>query len=242
MTHTYSISGMTCNSCVAKVKSALLMLGDVTEAQVQLANPQATISMQQHIPLTGLQAALSKAGPYTITENMVAGPAHQSAPQKQSWLAVYKPILLVFAFITGITLLVQWRAGFGWESWMQDFMAAFFLTFSFFKLLNLKGFAESYASYDIIARRWMGWGYVYAFIELGLGVAYLLHFQPLFTNGVSFAVMSLSLVGVVQTVLQKRRIQCACLGAVFNLPMSTITILEDVLMIAMSGYMLATML
>ena len=229
---------MTCNSCVAKAKSALLMLGDVTEAQVQLAAPQATISMQKHIPLAQLQAALSRAGAYTISANESMSHAPEQEGENKTWLDTYKPILLVFAFITGITLLVQWKEGFEWEVWMRYFMAAFFLTFSFFKLLNLKGFAESYASYDIIAKRWMGWGYIYAFIELGLGIAYLLNFQPLLTNGVSFAVMSLSLVGVVRAVLQKRKIQCACLGAVFNLPMSTITIMEDVLMMVMSGYML----
>jgi hypothetical protein len=51
--------------------------------------------------------------------------------------------------------------------------------------------------------------------------------------------MSVSLIGVVQSVLNKRQIRCACLGAVFNLPMSTVTIIEDGLMIVMSLLMLA---
>jgi len=50
--------------------------------------------------------------------------------------------------------------------------------------------------------------------------------------------MSLSIIGVLQSVLNKRRIQCACLGATFNLPMSTVTIIEDGLMIAMSAGMI----
>jgi hypothetical protein len=50
--------------------------------------------------------------------------------------------------------------------------------------------------------------------------------------------MSISIIGVLQSVLNKKKIQCACLGAVFNLPMSTVTIIEDALMIAMSGLML----
>lgn len=95
---------------------------------------------------------------------------------------------------------------------MNNFMAAFFLVFSFFKLLDIKGFAESYSTYDIIAKKWPGWGYVYAFIELGLGIAYLVNFNPLLTNAVTFTVMSISIVGVLQSVLRKRKIQCACLG------------------------------
>ena len=62
MTHTYNITGMTCGNCVAKAKSQLLMLGDITEANVKLTAPQATITMQKHIPVTVLQDALSKAG------------------------------------------------------------------------------------------------------------------------------------------------------------------------------------
>jgi hypothetical protein len=70
-----------------------------------------------------------------------------------------------------------------------------------------------------------------------LGLAYLVNFNPLVTNVLTFTVMSISIVGVLQSVLNKRKIQCACLGDVFKLPMSTVTIIEDALMIAMSGYM-----
>ena len=120
-------------------------------------------------------------------------------------------------------------------------MAGFFLVFSFFKLMNLKGFAESYAMYDVVAKQWNGWGYVYAFVELGLGFAFLTSFQPSFTNVVTLGVMSVSIVGVLQSVLNKQKIKCACLGDVFNLPMSTVTIIEDGLMIAMSAIMLISM-
>lgn len=243
MTHTYHITGMTCGNCVAKAKSSLLMLGDVTEADVQLSAPQATITMQKHIPLSTLQDALSKAGPYTIIE--ADGGMHHATPMEEtsSWLQTYKPILLIGAYITGATLLLQAvRGEFDWHNWMTNFMAGFFLVFSFFKLLDVKGFAESYSTYDIVAKRWQGCGYVYAFIELLLGLAYLLNFNPLVTNIATFVVMSISIIGVLQSVLNKRKIRCACLGAVFNLPMSTITIIEDALMIVMSAAMIVTLL
>lgn len=243
MTHTYNITGMTCNGCVAKARSELLKLGDVTTADVQLAAPQATITMHKHIPVHELQTALSKAGNYTITE--ADGGMHHmsSSDETTSWFATYKPILLIGAFITGITLLVEITNGvFDTEAWMANFMAAFFLVFSFFKLLDLKSFSESYSTYDIIAKRWQGWGYIYAFIELGLGIAFLLRWNPFVTNLTTLLVMSVSIIGVLQTVLNKRKIRCACLGAIFNLPMSTITIIEDGLMIAMSAFMLSSML
>lgn len=243
MTHTYNISGMTCNGCVSKVKSELLKLGDIAEAEVQLAMPQAKITMLKHIPVAVLQNALDKAGDFAIAEADGGMHAAISENDKGTWLHTYRPVLLIGAYITGITILPGILNGsFTWKNWMADFMAGFFLTFSFFKLLNLKGFAESYSTYDIISRKWMGWGFVYAFIELGLGLAYLLHISPLIINTITFLVMSISIIGVLQSLLNKRKIQCACLGVVFDLPMSTITVIEDALMIVMSGIMILTMI
>jgi copper chaperone CopZ len=230
---------MTCNGCVAKVKTELLKLTDVTAADVQLALPQATITMQKHIPIQVLQGALQKTGNYTITEESAQMLHSEVVEENISWFQTYKPILLIGVYITSVTILLEWsKDAFDLQSWMMHFMAGFFLVFSFFKFLDLRGFADSYSSYDIIARKWHPWGYIYAFIELALGLAYLSGFQPAVTGTVTLIVMSLSIIGVLQSVLNKRKIQCACLGAVFNLPMSTVTIIEDALMIAMSAGMI----
>lgn len=237
MTHTYQISGMTCGSCEAKVKSALLTLPDVNNAE--MTRTTATITMTKHIALSELQKAVGEKGNYKIT----AEHHSEATEQAKSWFETYKPILLIFAYITSITLLVQFNNHhFMAMQWMQHFMAGFFLTFSFFKMLNLSGFAESYVMYDVIAKRIPAWAYLYAFIELALGIAYAINFNPLITNTTTFIVMSVSIIGVLQSVLNKKKIQCACLGAVFNLPMSTVTIIEDALMIAMSGIMLIQMI
>lgn len=239
MTHTYQISGMTCGKCVAKVKSELLKLGDVTEADVQLNAPQAKISMQKHVPLNTLQQAIEKAGHYQIAE---AAGAAQREEETRSWLTTYKPVLLIAAYLLGITLLLQFaNHAFNAQQWMRHFMAGFFLVFSFFKFLDLRGFAESYSSYDLIAKRWQGWGFVYAFTEIGLGIAYLLNLYPAVVNSITAVVMLVGLLGVLRAVFSKTVIQCACLGTVFNLPMSTITIVEDGAMLLMSVAMLILM-
>lgn len=245
MTHTYTVSGLTCAGCQTTVQKLLSKVAGVKSVSVDLVKSEATIEMNSHVPVADLKAALQAHPKYSIEEKQVAHSMPLPADEQESktWLQTYKPILLVFAYITGITVLLQVAAGsFDGMQWMRHFMAGFFLTFSFFKLLNLQGFAESYFSYDIIARSWFGWGYVYAFVELFLGIAFLINFAPLLTNAVTFLVMSVSIIGVLKSVLTKRKIQCACLGAVFNLPMSTITIVEDALMIGMSAVMLAMML
>ncbi len=238
MTHTYQLTGMTCANCEAKVKSALLSLPDVTSVEVSKENNTATITMSKHIALADLQNALGEGGKYQIS----AQHHSETAEQAKSWFETYKPIILIFGYITGITLSIQLtNHHFIFMQWMQHFMAGFFITFSFFKMLDLKGFAESYAMYDVVAKRIPVWGYIYALLELGLGVAYVVNFNPLITNVATAVVMSVSIIGVLQSVMNKQKIQCACLGAVFNLPMSTVTIIEDGLMIAMSIGMLLLM-
>lgn len=245
MIHEYQVTGMTCSSCVAKIQTALLKVPHITAVVIVKDENKATITMSEHIAVESLQTALGTR--YSITElkpAVLANPLtayidDSLTDEKKSWVETYKPVLLVFFYITLITSLVQlWNDSFSWMQWMRHFMAGFFLVFSFFKLLNLEGFADSYRMYDLIAKKFKGWPYWYAFIELGLGLAFLVNFNPLMTNLITFILMSVSVVGVLQSVLNKRKIKCACLGAVFNLPMSTITIIEDGLMIAMSGFMI----
>jgi len=227
---------MTCSSCVARVKSELLKLGDVLSADVQLSAPQATITMQRHIPTGQLQDIVHKAGKYTITE--ADGDMHHEAADTQT-AASYYPIFLIFAYILGITLLVQMiHPVFDWRQWMSHFMAGFFLVFSFFKLMNLKGFAEGYQTYDVVAKRVPGYGLIYPFIELALSIAFLTGVAPLATNIVTLIVMGISTIGVVRSLLRKTTFQCACLGTVIKLPLSKVTLFEDLLMVAMSAVMI----
>src|SRR5687767_14992555 len=108
--------------------------------------------------------------------------------------------------------------------------------------MNLKGFAEGYGSYDVVAKKIPAWGFIYPFIELGLGFAFLISFQPLGTNIVTFLVMCISSIGVIQSLIRKTTFQCACLGTIIKLLLSKITLFEDLLMVVMSAVMIVTML
>jgi copper chaperone CopZ len=244
MTHVYEIKGMTCGNCLSKVKSELLKIGEVVEADLQLNYPQATITMQKHVPVQKLQQALSKAGAYTIQEKDAAVMMEtHNGTVASAEEGSYFPIILIFAYITGVTLLIQFTgAGFDTMEWMTHFMAGFFLVFSFFKLMNLKGFAEGYSTYDIIAKRIPVYGFVYPFLELLLGIALLINFSPLVTNVAVAVVMAVSCIGVIQSLLRKEQFQCACLGTVFKLPLSKVTLFEDLLMVVMSLVMIGVLL
>ncbi len=239
MTHNYNLTGMTCSSCETKVKSKLLSVPDVLSVEVSKDTNTATIEMQKHISLSTFQTAIGGSD----SKYQIAATQHnEAAEQTKSWLATYKPILLIFGYISVLSVLLSWTGtSINSMKFMQIFMSGFFLIFSFFKLLDLQGFADSYSMYDLIAKRFRSWGYIYPFVELALGIAFAINFNPVLTNWITLVVMGVSIIGVLQSVLNNRKIRCACLGAVFNLPMSTITIIEDGLMIIMSIAMLFLM-
>ena len=210
---------------------------DVLSAEVNLPD-HAVIEMSKHISTTDLQNAIGNPK-YTISERPPARDHQMPDSVAASWLETYKPILLIFAFITLVSVITSFHyETFHGMQFMNVFMAGFFLVFSFFKFLDLKGFATSYAMYDIVAMKIPVYGFIYPFVELALGIAYLTSFNATATNWATLIIMGISSVGVIQSVLNKKKIQCACLGAVFNLPMSTVTIIEDLLMVGMAAVML----
>lgn len=239
MNHIYNIQGMTCEGCKAKVQGALESFQGLDQVEIDLSRGKARVKMNQHVSTAALQKSLSETGNYTITEEVQVGKTVYHEEYK-SFVVTYKPLLMIVGFIAGISLLVQYPyQEFSGMLWMRHFMAGFFIVFSFFKLLNLKGFVDSYLMYDIVAQKWKAWGFIYPFVELTLGLAYLMNRNPWVTNITTVVVLGVSTIGVIRSNLDKKKIQCACLGDIFNLPMSKVTIIEDISMVAMAALMLA---
>jgi copper chaperone CopZ len=231
-------TNLNCESCVAAVKPFLDEVPNIQNWEVDTATSDKILTVTgDSISLDSVTAAVAKAGFVATGDNHTI----KSQPETIAAAEVpnggtYYPLLLLGAFLFGVVGLVELRLGaFDPTRAMQNFMGAFFLAFSFFKLLDLRGFADSYRMYDVIAQRLPCYGFVYPFIELALGAAYIAGFQPTAVNLATLVVMSVSSIGIIESVHQKRRIRCACLGTVFNLPMSTVTLVEDGLMIAMAA-------
>ncbi len=234
MIRTYTINGMTCEGCVAKVTYLLEQHSNISLAEIELKNNTATLTVEKEIEIDELRRLFEAHPKYTITFSNTS-----EDKQNKRVFTTYKPLLLIFLFIAATTAIVSIDNGkIDVMLWMQYFMAGFFIVFSFFKFLNLTGFAESYAMYDILAKRVKVYGLVYPFIELALGVAYLTDFEPTVTYIATICIMGFSSIGVIQSVLDKKKIRCACLGAVFNLPMSMVTIIENLTMVLMALIML----
>ncbi len=231
-------TNLNCESCVAAVKPFLDDVPNIRDWKVDTKTSDKILTVTgDSISLDSVTTAVAKAGflATSDTRNIKSGPDAFTAADTPKGVTYY-PLLLLGAFLFGVVGLVELRLGvFDPTRAMQNFMGAFFLAFAFFKLLDLRGFADSYRMYDVVAQRLPSYGFVYPFIELALGASYVGGIQPTAVNLTTLVVMAVSSIGVIQSVFQKRKIRCACLGTVFNLPMSTVTLVEDGLMIAMAA-------
>jgi len=236
MKHTYLITGMTCNACVQSVEQHLSEVRGVKDVDLNLRNGEAKISMKEHIPLDVLKSALPEK--YDISEK----DAHSLEIQKenslgQSKLQQLKPLLLVLLYLFSTAFLLNYK---DWNSSeaMLDFMGLFYIVFSFFKLLDLKGFPESFGMYDPLAKVVPVYGWVYPFIELVLGLMFLMRFQIGIALVATIVILGITTVGVTKTLLDKKSIRCACLGTALKLPMTEATFIENAIMLVMAVFML----
>ncbi|MDB2414153.1 hypothetical protein N9W34_00100 [Rickettsiales bacterium] len=150
----------------------------------------------------------------------------------------YKPLLVIIAtiaFSAAALALVDSRM----HRFMETFMGLFLVNFAMFKLIDLHGFADGFSMYDLIAKRSHKYALAYPFIELGLGLFYLTAFVPVVTNTLTLIIMLIGGLGVMKSIITgDKHLKCACLGTTLNVPLSTVSIIENLGMAAMAGVML----
>lgn len=243
MRFTYQIVGMHCSSCIEKIQSSLSTQFKITS--ITLEPPILEIESETQPLLNDLNTRLALLGNYRLQlityddkeqEIIKLGEKNQ-----QQGFKAYYPIFLIASYIIGVAFVnnAHWQS-MNWHGWMSQFMAGFFLVFSAFKFLDLKGFAKGYATYDLLARRWNVYGFIYPFLELGLGILYLKEWMPVTTQCLTVLIMGFSSLGVINSLLKKQTIICACLGTILKVPLSSITLFEDLIMVGLAILSLIT--
>ncbi|WP_190809883.1 heavy-metal-associated domain-containing protein [Flagellimonas sp. S3867] len=236
MKHLYTITGMTCEGCVASVKEKLSRVDGVSDVSVNLETSTAQILMERHIPIEDFNAVLSDKYGIHEKEREIVSTVGEMMGEKSKW-AQLRPLFLIFTYLFAASILLNykdWNLG---EA-MLDFMGLFYIVFSFFKFLDLKGFPESFRMYDPLAKVLPAYGWVYPFLELGLGLLFLMRFQVTMALIITVVILGITTIGVTKTLLDKRSIRCACLGTALNLPMTEATFIENTIMLVMAFWML----
>ena len=239
MKHTYNITGMTCNGCKASVEKYLNEIENINNVEINLEKNEGTLTMSSHVDIAILKSALPEK--YTISEKKetkkeIPDVAFES--QEESKLAQLKPLFLILFYITTASILLHYK-NWDWTEFMLDFMGLFYIVFSFFKLLDLKGFPDSFRMYDPLAKRIPVYGWVYPFIETALGLMFLMRFEVNIALIITLIVLGITTIGVTKTLLDKKAIKCACLGTALKLPMTEATFIENAIMIVMAIMMIA---
>lgn len=126
----------------------------------------------------------------------------------------------------------------GVHEWMHFFMGCFLCQFAMLKLFHPSNFAEGFVKYDVLAKYIPGYAYLYPLIELGLGLAYLSFAAPAVTYSLTLFFMGIGAIGVVVALSRGLNIKCACMGTVLDVPLSTVTLSEDITMALMAVWML----
>ncbi len=235
MKHTYKISGMTCGGCKASIEKNLNTLEEITNVAVNFEKEEAIITMSDHIELSILQKALPSKFTLSVKERKnILTSTHKEEKTKLQQL---KPLLLILLYISVTSVLLHYK-NWNWSEFMLDFMGLFFIVFSFFKILDLKGFPESFKMYDPLAKRIPIYGWIYPFIETALGLMFLMRFEVNIALIITLFILGITTIGVTKTLLDKKLIQCACLGTALKLPMTEATFIENTIMIIMGVLML----
>lgn len=234
----YDIEGMHCMTCIEKIKSVISPYFKIVE--VTLNPPILKIESDQAPLLSDLNNRILLAGKYNLRHHL-ENPSLANGDSKMG-LHAYYPIFLIAAYIISVASINNFRwYEMNWTGWMNQLMAGFFLIFSAFKFLDIRGFAEGYSTYDLLARRWYTYGYIYPFLELSLGILYLIQLLPTITQIATIIIMGFSSIGVINSLLKKQKLQCACLGTILRVPLSSITLIEDLTMVVLAALSLMMM-
>ena len=158
---------------------------------------------------------------------------HQATP---IGVVAYWPIAGMYVLAALVSLFsVEWHA---YPDFMSHLMGWVLIFFGVIKLTDVVGFAEGFAKYDPLAKRSITYAQVYPFLEITLGILFILQLLILPATLVTLFMYSASLYGAVQSLLKKESLHCVCLGTYFRLPLSTVTIIEATFMILMCLWML----
>ena len=228
MKTTFKISGMTCNGCRSTVENKLSSLDGVDNVQVNLTNGEAIVYSKNPISFSLISNSLPSK--YRVIRNI---PDQDNEIIKSNKIKQLKPLFIILGYISATSILLNFR---NWNSTnaMLDFMGLFYIIFSFFKILDIKGFSKSFKTYDPLAKKITIYGYIYPFIEILLGLMFLTRIEVNIALLITIIILGITSVGVTQTLLNKKTINCACLGTTLKLPMTEATFIENAIMIVMA--------
>lgn len=153
------------------------------------------------------------------------------------YLKQYRWLIATLAGVFVFAVVMTIVNGLEMHVFMQYLMAGYFLAFGILQTLALTRAAAMLRQYDPLARKVKLYSYAYPLIQLGFGVAYLLWLSPIIVNLLAMLFVGINTLGVIEVLVQKKKVWCGCLGSALNAPVSFVTLAENVFMLLMATSM-----
>ena len=229
------IDGMTCGACVETIQNALSGLVDAKEFAIDL--DLGIAHFNEPIDEDKILLAINNSG---YPASLIDDSKHHETPKSKDKSAYdLAPLYIILSYILMGSLGLN-AFNFTSGKFMTDFMGLFYIVFSLFKFIDYRNFPRAFSRYDPIAKTFIGYGWIYPFIEVYLGINLLSgqHIVP--TLIITLLVLGATTVGVLNNLIKKKSVQCACMGTAIQLPLTKATFIENVIMIGMAIWMLVT--
>ncbi|MBB1250647.1 MULTISPECIES: MauE/DoxX family redox-associated membrane protein [unclassified Rhizobium] len=156
----------------------------------------------------------------------------------------YRPVIALFS-VTALMALAASYAAFGDALTIRAgewFIAFSMCMLAILKLQNIETFSTMFLNYDLLAKRWIAYGYLYPFAEAGAGVLMVAGALSWLSIPVALFIGTVGAVSVFKAVyIDRRELKCACVGGSSNVPLGFVSLTENVMMVAMALWMFFSM-
>ena len=154
----------------------------------------------------------------------------------------YRPIIVLFTMTALAALAASYAVSgqaFTLEA-LRWFIALSMVVLALLKLQNVESFSAMFLNYDLLARRWVPYSYVYPYAEGVAGLLMIAGALKWISVPVALFIGTIGAVSVFKAVyIDKRELKCACVGGSSNVPLGFVSLTENLMMIAMTVWMAA---
>lgn len=156
----------------------------------------------------------------------------------------YTPVIALFAMAALMALSLSWMTG-GLRliATTETFIAISMCLLAMLKLQDVEKFSSMFLNYDLLAKRWVPYAYLYPFLEGLAGVLMLGHLLTWLSVPVALTIGTIGAISVFSAVyIDKRELKCACVGGSSNVPLGFVSLTENVMMVGMALWMSRTLM
>lgn len=167
---------------------------------------------------------------------------HLGKPAKAKDGTTYQPVIALFSIAALLAIVVTWLSlgtGFAGRT-IELFISISMVLLGLQKLQDVERFATMFLNYDLLAQRWVRYGYIYPFVETGAGLLMTAGVLTWVSAPAALIVAGIGAVSVFKAVyIDKRELKCACVGGDSKVPLGFISLTENLMMVGMAVWMLA---